>query len=188
MQYNGSKVFDFQEKGDVFSNFFNSVIKRDDYVTLYEDCFFSDFDISGHFLGNITLSLPCYRIIFGTVGHTKILWTRRYNIRSVEGMCKLDFHSFWYPVPPNNLMVVFPNIWKVANLVPVLKSDEQKKYWKLQRKIIILRHLKSSSCVFPFFRPKTLSSAGRLCKGKLMCYKSLRSAHDFAKALYEKKQ
>ena len=62
MQYNGSKVFDFQERGDVFSNSFNSVIKRDDYVTLYEDCFFSDFDISGHFLGNITLSLSCYRI------------------------------------------------------------------------------------------------------------------------------
>ena len=185
MQYNGSKVFDFQEKGDVFSNFFNSVIKRDDYVTLYEDCFFSDFDISGHFLGKITLSLPCYRIIFGTVGHTKILWTRRYNMRSVEGMCKLDFHSFWYPFPPNNLMVVFPNIWKVANLVPVwrtkkiLKTSEENHYFASSQKFFMC---------FPFFRPKTLSSAGRLCKGKLMCYKSLRSAHDFAKALYEKKQ
>lgn len=151
MQYNGSKVFDFQEKGDVFSNFFNSVIKRDDYVTLYEDCFFNDFDISGHFLGKITLSLPCYRIIFGTVGHTKILWTRRYNIRSVEGMCKLDFHSFWYPVPPNNLMVVFPNIWKVANLVPVLKSDEQKKILKTSEENHYFASSQKFFMCFPFF-------------------------------------
>ena len=151
MQYNGSKVFDFQEKGDVFSNFFNSVIKRDDYVTLYEDCFFSDFDISGHFLGNITLSLPCYRIIFGTVGHTKILWTRRYNI-----LCNVQaqFPLFLVPCSAKQTDGGFskhieggklgssPQVWRPKN---ILKTSEENHYFATSQKFFMC---------FPFFSAK----------------------------------
>ena len=49
------EVSNAQEKVELFNNYFNSVFKRDNCVTLHEDYFFSDFDNDNQSLSNITL-------------------------------------------------------------------------------------------------------------------------------------
>lgn len=100
---------------------------------------------------------------FGRVGHTQILWTRRYDIPSVEGMCKLNFHSFWYHVHQTTWWWFFQTYerWQTwfqsssLTTMKLLKTSEGNHYCASSQKFFMC---------FPFFRPKTLSSVKWLCR------------------------
>ena len=154
LQYNGVKVSDAQEKAELFNNYFNSVFKRDDCVPLHEDYFFSGYDNDNQFLSNITLSPSMVREFLDQLNTTKSCGPDEITPRLLKECSKSLSIPLCTLFNKQLDSGCFPKVWKVANLVPVFKSDDREvvqNYRGISLLCIISKVLEK--CVFYMFFP-----------------------------------
>ena len=193
LQYNGVKVSDAHEKAELFNNYFNSVFKRDDCVPLHEDYFFSGFDNANQSLSNITLSPSMVREFLDQLNTTKSCGPDEITPRLLKECSKSLSIPLCTLFNKQLDSGCFPKVWKVANLVPVFKSDDREmvqNYRGISLLCIISKVLEKCvfSYVFPFFQPQIYHLQDGFVSGRSCVTSLLRSTHAFAKALDERKQ
>ena len=114
-----------KKRAERFNRYFNSVFKIDNGEPLHKDCLFSDFD--GNALSNISISPADVK---ETLERVKVGKSCGPNM-ILPRLLKECVNSISSPLctlfKTDHLVVVtcFPKLWKVANLVPVFKSDDK---------------------------------------------------------------
>ena len=193
LQYNGVKVSDAHEKAELFNNYFNSVFKRDNCVPLHEDYFFSGFDNDNQSLSNITLSPSMVREFLDQLNTTKSWGADEITPRLLKECSKSLSIPLCTLFNKQLDSGCFPKVWKVANLVPVFKSDDREmaqNYRGISFLCIIWKVLEKwvFSYVFPLFQPQMYHLQDGFVSGRSCVTSLLRSTNAFAKALDERKQ
>ena len=139
----------------------------DDCVPLHEDYFFSGFDNVNQSLSNITLSPSMVREFLDQLNTTKSCGPDEIT------PCLLKECSKSLSIPLCTLFNkqldsgCFPKVWKVANLVPVFKSDDREmvqNYRGISLPCIISKVLEKCVLIcFSLLPTANLPPARRLC-------------------------
>ena len=153
LQYNRVKVSDAQEKAELFNNYFNSVFKRDDCVPLHEDYFFSGFDNYNQSLRNITLSPSMARKFLDQLNAIKSCGPDEITPRLLKECSKslsIPLCTLFNKQLDSGCFLI---VWKVANLVPVFKSDDREmvENYRVISLLCIISKVLENVCSHTFF-------------------------------------